>query len=276
MEKLQAAINKARQQRHKKEQAFVLRDPIEVSSPDEGAWKELPEIEIDLLKTRRHRLVARVGGHDALPHDMLRTRILQIAGHKGWRRVALVSPHQGAGKTTTAANLAFSFGRQTDRRTMVLDFDLRRIGLASILGLKPNQNMSDVLSGKIPFSEHGVRLGDNVVLGLNNKPVRNPSEILQSHKTQEVLGEIEAYYQPDIILFDMPPLLATDDSVGFLKNVDCALLMAEVGATTIEQIDVTERQISELTNVMGVILNKTHSFDSGYGYNYDANPVASA
>jgi hypothetical protein len=35
-----------------------------------------------------------------------------------------------------------------------------------------------------------------------------------------------------------------------------------------DRIDVTERQIAELTNVMGIILNKCHYADGAYGYEY--------
>jgi Mrp family chromosome partitioning ATPase len=68
------------------------------------------------------------------------------------------------------------------------------------------------------------------------------------------------------MLFDMPPLLVSDDNFAFLKNVDCALLLVEAGQTTTKQVDMTERQLAELTNVMGVILNKCQFNDNPYGY----------
>ncbi len=266
MEKLRTAIDRARRKRNTRIPVSTPLRGVADNRPGGEAWARLPQVEIAPDLVARNRLVSFAGGQDAGPHDMLRTRILQVTQAKGWHRVALVSPHQGSGKTTTTANLAFSFGRQQDRRTMVLDLDLRRVGLAKVLGLQPARGMSDVLSGLVPFSEHGVRLGDNVILGLNSQPARNPSEILQSHKAREMLDAIEETYRPDIMLFDMPPLLATDDGVGFLKNVDCALLLAEVGKTTVEQVDVTERQIGELTNVIGVVLNKATTLDPKYGY----------
>jgi len=126
------------------------------------------------------------------------------------------------------------------------------------------------MQGDIKFSDHGLRFGNNVAFGLNNGPISNSSEILQSAKAQECLAEIDARYNPDITLFDLPPLLGADDTFGFLKNVDCALLVAEADKTTIAQIDVAERQLAELTNVLGVILNKSRymSKDVGYEYNY--------
>ena len=105
-------------------------------APDasEAAWVAPKLISVRPIDVRRNRLVALGGGVGAAPFDMLRTRILQQARKNDWRRVAVVSPHSACGKSTTVANLAFSFSRQTDVRTVVLDFDLRRAGLTRILG----------------------------------------------------------------------------------------------------------------------------------------------
>ena len=47
--------------------------------------------------------------------------------------VFIIMGGSGCGKSTAAANLAFSLGRQKDLRTIVIDFDMRRMGLAEIL-----------------------------------------------------------------------------------------------------------------------------------------------
>ena len=55
---------------------------------------------------------------------------------------------------------------------------------------------------------------------------------------------------------------------GFLKNADCALFLIEAERTTLDQIDSAERQLAELTAVMGVVLNKCRHGDAAYGYGY--------
>lgn len=272
MEKLQTAIEKARAQRQKRAGSSAKApgpaDTAPVSSDVAARWAALKPVTIPQWAQRHNRLVAYTGGHKAGAIDMLRTRILQQAYSNEWKSVALVSPHAGCGKTTLAANLAFSFGRRSDFRTMVLDLDMRRPALAQTLGLTPEHTMADVLQGRIAFADHGVRHGDNVALGLNRGPVETSSEILQTRQTRDVLAEIRAAYTPDIILLDMPPLQEADDNFGFLNSVDSALLIAEAEHTTISQIDMAERQIAEMTNVMGVVLNKCRYADDGYGYGY--------
>jgi Mrp family chromosome partitioning ATPase len=267
MERLHAAIEKARRQRQGSPSAKVAA-ASPVSETLGKTWEELLPLDVPAGQIRKARLVAFDGGQDAGPYDLLRTRILQQAQKNSWRRVAVVSPHSECGKSTTVANLAFSFGRQKDLRTLALDFDLRRVGLARVLGQQCRHTMADILERRVPFSAHALRHGSNVAIGLNAGPVRNPSEVLQNQQTRDVLDEIEAAYQPDIVLFDMPPLLSSDDNFGFLKNVDCALILAEADRTTTAQIDLAERQVAELTNVMGVVLNKCRYATESYGYDY--------
>mgnify|MGYP005848782261 CR=1 FL=1 len=269
MERLQAAIEKAREQREQTARKRPdLRQKTALPKVEADVWTSLTPIQINRRVMRRNRIVAFEGGPPSGPFDMLRTRMLEQAREHGWRRLAVTSPDSMSGKTTTVANLAFSLQRRADVRTLVLDFDLRRGRLARMLGQKVDYTMADVIERRIKFSEHGRRYGENVIFGLNGSAVRNPSELLQSQSTTDMLAELERAYEPDVILFDLPPMMATDDSFGFLKNVDCALLLAAAERTSMDRIDVAERQVAELTNVMGIVLNKSRYTDGAYGYDY--------
>jgi Mrp family chromosome partitioning ATPase len=274
MDRLQQAIQKAREERARHEAPLNPLQPageqrqVPADPNDNSLWTALPEMSIDAKTVKRNRLMSYTSGPEAAPYDMLRTKVLQQSLGNGWRRLALTSPYSGAGKSTTTANLAFSLGRQPDLRIVVIDFDMRRMGLAGILGQTGKTSMADVIKGKVAFADHAVRHGDNVIFGLNYVAARNPSEILQSRSTVETLEQIEAVYKPDIILFDTPPLMASDDSHGFLKNVDCALLLVAAEKTHMDHIDLAERQLAELTSVMGIVLNKCRYISGAYGYEY--------
>ncbi|TMV07023.1 CpsD/CapB family tyrosine-protein kinase [Ruegeria sediminis] len=268
MDRLQVAIQKARKKRESRQQETLTLSEEQRFIPTDSsheAWLTLPEIEFSQKSFPHSRLMSYGGGPEATPYDMLRTKMLQQILTNGWRRVALTSPHSGCGKSTTAANLAFSLGRQDDLFTIVIDFDMRRIGLAQILKQSGRHSMADVILGDVPFEEHALRHGKNVIFGLNHTSARNPAEILQSRKTIEFLEQIEEQYKPDIVLFDTPPLLASDDSHGFLRNVDCALLLAAAEETSIDHIDVAERQLAELTSVMGIVLTKCRYISGAFG-----------
>ncbi|MHC0055464.1 CpsD/CapB family tyrosine-protein kinase [Actibacterium sp. D379-3] len=268
MERLQVAIEKARTSR---ERATAEKAGLSPQTPETNpadAWDALRPIALDPAHLTSKRIITHIKDSAATSFDLLRTRILQQTRQHGWRRIAMVSADTGAGKTTTVANLAFCLGRQDDIKSLVLDLDLRRPGLAQVLGQKCHSNMAEVIGGALSFADHGMRYGDNLAFGLNNMPASNPSELLQSHRMTDLLTALDEIYAPDITLFDIPPLLATDDSYGFLRNVDCALIIVEAERTPISQVDVIERQVAEITNVLGVVLNRCNYANGLNGADY--------
>ena len=269
MERIQEALAKARAQR---QQGTATRaehtTPAELKHSVEEAWDELMPFKRNLALLKRHRVIATEGGRDAAPYDVLRTKIIHQSRINGWRRLAIVSPDAGAGKSTTLANLAFSFERQRDMRIICMDLDLRRPALHNVLAQKTDHSMSDVLNGQVRFAEHGVRLGNRVAFGLNNGPASNPSELLLSQVSRDVLLGIERDYAPDLTLFDISPLNASDDNIAFLQNVDCAVIITAAEATPMSRLDHAERQVAELTNVMGIVLNKCRYVSEAEGYDY--------
>lgn len=235
-------------------------------------WSRIPEMKIRSRLLARHRVVAAEGGAGAAEVDGIRTRLLHMLATKGWRRVAITSPGPACGKTTLAANLGFSLGRQRDQRTLVIELDLRRPAMARALGLHDRHEVAKVLEGDSFFVDNAVRHGRNLAFATNYKSVRNSAELLQSRRAGEALARIEAEYQPTVVIFDLPPLLASDDAMAFLPKVDCALMVASAEVTTIKEIDRCERELASRTNVLGVVLNRCRYMSRGdsysdYGYN---------
>lgn len=279
MERLQVALEKARAARARNQSAphpDPTEEPLylggmEVQQQQASVdWSSLDKLKIDRKRLQRKRIVAFETGTDAAPFDLLRTRMLQQARQNGWRRIALVSPHSSCGKSTTAANLAFSLARQRELRSITLDFDFRRAGLTDVFGESSSHGMPDVLERRVEFSDVARRFGTSTIFGLNTgSRTRIPSELLQSSDTSDVLNHIENAFAPDFMLFDLPPMLASDDNFGFLQNVDCALILVAAENTPMSQIDVTERHVAELTTVMGIVLNKCRYKSKAHGHEFD-------
>ena len=280
MEKIQAAIAKARATR-KGEAApdapvsAVLRaDRPEIpADPAPGvgvaeAWAALLSFAPDPRRLVEAHVVTQVGCAEASPFDALRTRVLQQMRAQGWRRLAITSPGPACGKSTLALNLAFSLARQPDLRVILAEVDLRRPSLSRILGHRPSNGFADVLRGTQPFADQALRFGNNLAIALSPIPVHSPAELLHSPGVTEVLANIDATYAPDITIFDLPPMLASDDVMAFLGQVDCALLVAAAEASTVKEVDVCERDIASRSNVLGVVLNKCRYRDTDYGYDY--------
>lgn len=271
MERLEYALAKARQARHKRLRGGrATTAPVAAPAGDPKAdWSGLSEIKIPLRHAALNRLGATMGGTYAAPYDMLRVRVLRQMKQAGLRRLVITSPNKSCGKTTISANLALSIARQPSLRVILMDFDLRRPALAHLLGGQSQAgNLADMLRGRSDFADHALRYGENLAFCPNRAPVPHSAELLHHPDTGALLDRIEAEWKPDLIIFDMPPMLGNDDTIGFLPHADSALLVGAAGSTTLGQIDSCERELNNLTTIVGTVLNKCRYLDDTEGYGY--------
>ena len=240
--------------------------PAPALSP-EDTWAEMPVLKVRPRTLIRRRITALEGGSGTKEIDQLRTRILQQMRARGWKRLAITSPSPGCGKTYLAVNLGFSLARQTDQRAVVGELDLRRPTMAKLLGITDRASFGRVLAGEAVVEDCAVRASRNLAFLTNASSTRNSAELLQSARAKRVLDEIEARLAPTITLFDLPPMQQGDDALAFAERVDCMLIVAAAGQTTVREIDVCERDLAAQTNVLGVVLNKCRYMpaESGYG-----------
>ncbi len=291
MEKIQSAIAKARAARANPATAATPRTPAQdlpepmvlsdasaavtaavarpaAASPAEvdAAWADLAPVRLDPRHLQRNRIVAHGSGSEAVPFDMMRTRFLQQMRLNGWTRIAVTSPSPSCGKSTVAANLAFSLARQSDLRVILAEVDLRRPVLTSMLGIAARHSFGGVLSGSAQFGDNAVRSGENLAIATSALPMRASAEVLQAPRAAEVIAAIDARYAPSVMIFDMPPMLVGDDVMAFADKVDCVLLIAAAESSTIAEVDSCERDLAQQTNVLGVVLNKCRYLEKSYGY----------
>lgn len=259
MEKLQAALEKARKTRQEKGPGITRQQPGKSRAKGvdnvEAAWQALKPFEADDQTLEQHRLVTKVANSKATPFDILRTKVLLQMRQNGWKRLAITSALPRSGKTTTACNLALGLARQQDLRSMVLDLDLRDPSVSEFLNVQPEHGIGDVFNGTVNFADQAMRMGPNLAFSMAHRPDADPTKLLLAEETANVIDEIEATYQPDVMIFDLPSMLVNDDTRAFLKNVDCALIVLRANKTRFRQFDVSEREIAEQTNVVGVVLN---------------------
>ena len=278
MEKIQSAIAKARAERDANALATGLVAAPALIAPAVGAdlgasdtataWRALKPLQLDAARLRDNRIVAFAGGHEAVSFDVMRTKVIQQMRAHGWKRLAITSPSAGCGKSTIALNLAFSLARQPELRTILVELDLRRPSLAATLGISGAGSFSQVLQGRTGFGDVAFRYGEGLAIATNAGPVRNPAEMLLGSSVPPALAEIEANFAPDLMLFDMPPMLVSDDAMVFMGQVDAVLLIAAAETTTVKEVDACERELASQTNVMGVVLNKCRYMGPEYGYSY--------
>ncbi|MEO0680709.1 MAG: CpsD/CapB family tyrosine-protein kinase, partial [Pseudomonadota bacterium] len=265
MERIKAAISRAKLSRGEPTApAAALADagPRPARSAEAGlaspaAWTSLQEMHPSEEQLIENRIVTFSKDDPAhVPFDILRTKIMRLLEQNNWSSIAVTSPTMSCGKTMIATNLAFSFARQRATRAILADVDLKRPQVRKVLGVQSDLSMGDYLMGGIAPEDFFLRIGDNLAVGPTQQSFRHSAELLQHPDAADALRRMKDTLRPDVVIYDLPPMLASDDAMSFMSYVDCALLIAAAGTTTARNLDDCERQLSELVPIAGVILNK--------------------
>lgn len=275
MERIQAAIQKAKEQRADAGAGAAPARPLPNAAarparpaPGGGAvWADLASFLPDPGRMERNRVVTFADADPShVTFDMMRTKLLRALRQNGWTSVGITSPSDGCGKTTVALNLAFSLAHQPDLRTVLVDLDLRRPAIARNLDLGGQRSVARVLQGAASVPDVFVRYGDNLAIGGNSEPMRHSGDLLMSAATGQGVAALKAAFAPDVILYDLPPMLMSDDAMAFLPHLDCMLLVAGAEKSRLDEVDKCEQDLAENTNLLGVVLNMCRYMGDDYGY----------
>lgn len=282
MEKLQAALARAREKRENEvDEGFATTrrsEPVGVGRPRPRKavkqeailerWADIAPFDPSEKRMHRARIFSGEATAEAQHFDILRTKLFLEMRRNDWKRIAITSATPGCGKTTTACNLIAGLGRQPESRGMLFDLDFRRPAVAKFFGASPSASLEDVFMGEVAFADQAMRLGENTIVSVTTRVASDPARVILRSQTAGLLDQIQKDYQPDLMLFDMPPALVSDEARGFLKLVDAVLIVAGAGSNTVAQIDEVEREVAQYTNVAGIVLNKCQFMGESYGYTY--------
>lgn len=274
MERISAAIDKARKERQssgKPGGELTRGNNRKALGGDQESlselWQTLPTFDVDPRTFTRSRIMTYRAGPQATPFDVMRTKLLHEMRSNEWRRIAITSPSNDCGKSTICLNLAFSLARQPDLRVMLIELDLRRPSLGRMMRLTGDANFAAALSGEAPAAGHLRRHGDNLALATSHA-TPNSAELLQGVTAAHVIDQVEASYRPDVMLFDMPPMMVADDTMAFIDQVDATLLIAAAESSTMDEVTRCKQELEAQTNLIGVVLNKCRYVDDAGSYEY--------
>jgi protein-tyrosine kinase len=190
-------------------------------------------------------------------YRVLHQRLVRIAARRPMRVVAVTSAGRREGRTTTAANLALT-AAQEGRATVLVEGDLRRPSLASLLGLAPRAGLAEVIEGKAELAQAVTRLGPLSVLCAGgdgaDAPLRNPRAIA-------VLEQLRAAY--DFVVVDAPPAIAFSDGDRLAGAADGAILVVRAGATPRQVVRLALESLGE--RAAGVVLNDVDADSIAHG-----------
>jgi len=177
--------------------------------------------------------------------------------------VAIGGPAPGVGKSFVASNLACLVG-EAGKRVVVVDADLRRGHLHRYYGGEREGGLSEVIGGQLSLQDALRPACPRNVQFLSTGAIPpNAAELLASERFQRVLSELSSSF--DLVLLDLPPILAVTDAaiVGRLAGVN--LLVLRSGRHPLREIAAALRALGRSgIRVHGFVLNGVQ-LDRGLG-----------
>jgi len=201
----------------------------------------------------------------AVAFRMLRTQVVQRMDANNWRSLAIFSPGDRDGKTTTAINLAASLAGDRRHTVLLVDFDFKHPTVAARLGLSPPSGGDDVLVGvaRVEDSLYHPEGFERLTILPARNPLINSSEILAGPRSRELVSELRNRYPERVIVFDLPPVLHADDALAFAPLVECGLVVVAEGRT--RRNDLTRTiELLHKTPLVGTVLNRAADAPPGY------------
>ncbi len=247
----QTAQNSARPKRIPAERRMV-------SAASAKPARQYPLCATDAVRMEENRILPQISDQAALrAYKIMRTRLLQRLEQNKWRTLAVTGTDTGQGKTLTAINLAIALAQDPSTSVFLVDLDLQRPTIAPYMGLTFEHGLGEYLTGKAELDQIIYSPGiDRLAVIPNSSSFEHSSERLTGSRMLELQRFIEAESPSSIVIYDMPPLLLSDDVLMFAPQVDGLLLVVSEGSTTRSSLEKSKEVLAEM-NLIGVVLNRS-------------------
>jgi len=192
------------------------------------------------------------------------TRIGLMAGQQESTVIVMASALMGEGKTSTALNLAHVLARDLNKKTVLVDCDLKRPMVHAYAGMELGVGLSEVLLGEKQFEEcleYHEQLGFWIL----------PAGIIQSgiaalthvDRLSKLISNLREKFE--CIVLDAPPLLPVAESLLIVRMADVVAQVIRARTTPRDAVMSAMKMVGQ-ERAMGVILNGVEEQDSPYSY----------
>lgn len=156
----------------------------------------------------------------------LRTNLLHSFGNSPPGAIVLTSRASSHKYSSVCANLAVSFVH-VNKRTLIVDCDLRRPLVHKVFGLRNVYGLTDVLAGSSSLQEVWREPLPGLGLLTAGAPRPGMVDLLESSGFDDLLASAREEF--DIVLLDAPPLGEFSDAAILATKSDGALLSLDAG-----------------------------------------------
>lgn len=192
---------------------------------------------------------------------------LQYILSKNEKPVILVtSSFSGEGKSFASTNMGAVMAL-TGKRTVILEFDIRKPKVLSGLGMPKRSGITNYLVGKtdnleeliVPVPDH-----DHLFVLACGPIPPNPSELLLGERLKQMFDILKEKF--DVVIVDTAPVGMVSDAMTLGKQADCTLYIVRQGHTFKKQVTMIDEFYRENKLPKVSIIINDIKIKPGYGY----------
>ena len=197
----------------------------------------------------------------------IRTNIQYSMIDRDLKTLVVTSSGPSEGKSTTSANLAIVFAN-SGKHVLLVDADMRKPTVAKTFSIDNVRGLSTLLGSKEVALHQVIQSSgvDNLSLMTSGPKPPNPSELLNSRRMEELVQDLKQQY--DLVIFDMPPVVAVTDAQIVSSKSDGTILVVRENVSKRDSL-LKAKNLLELVdaNILGVVYNGSKNItDQAYYY----------
>lgn len=183
------------------------------------------------------------------------------------RSIVMTSSVPNEGKSTCSVELARAIAT-SGKTVLLVEADMRRRTLASLLNVRPPAGVYSVLTDATPLSAAVAATTTPNFYFLDVEPnIPNPADILSSKRYRKLVTLLEENY--DYVIFDTPPVGTFVDAAILSTFVDGTVMVVKPGSTKrAELVDAYDQLRKADANVLGLCATFCEGTGSEYYYAY--------
>jgi capsular exopolysaccharide synthesis family protein len=161
----------------------------------------------------------------------IRARLLSMNGTANHLVLAITSSAPREGKSICALNLGLVMAEGGERRTLIVDADLRHSSISRMLGLEQSSGLTNVIRGISSIEESlcPTPLPNLKVLPAGARSEAGFSDLLNTQRLSQVFADLRNAF--DYVFVDMPAVNTVADASVLGPQCDAALLVVEMQRT---------------------------------------------
>jgi len=199
------------------------------------------------------------------------TRLGLIVGKQKSAVVCMSSALMGEGKTSTALNMAYVLSRDLNRKTVLVDCDLKRPTVHAYTGMESSAGLTEVLLGHKTLDEC-LEYHEQLGVWILSAGIEMSGTTALTHvdRLSELVQGLRERFE--YIVLDSPPLLPVAEAMLIVRMADVVVHVVRARSTPRDVVANAIKMIGQ-ERAVAVVLNGVDAKDTPYSYYNYSNRV---